>query len=259
VTFLPLRSLVVACALLIPTWAQAQDDSTILTPQQRAFVKSIPVSSGPLDNRSGKFDTRYVEAPFDSVEAIYENPTVTNMAMKTFPDGRVEAQADVHGIFPVEPMAMARAIATYGQYNLISHRTIFSEDRSPAVGPFEYHKQIQMISASFLGIGKTYLFVTNDYSERLSSSSYGFKWNLERSFQNAFYLLDGSWYLRAVAYQGRACTYVRYFNQTGFNQPPPIPLPILQHFIALDYKRLLTDTFHRAVEMSSETEQLSRR
>lgn len=241
-----LAALLLLPAAIAPLGAVGQDDVARLNAEQRAFVDSIPYSSGPVENTTGQFDTRFSVAPFDSAKSIYMNPGVTTLTMDSVGDGRVKTTGDVQAIFPVSAEAMAQAVGSYGNYNVVSYRTVFSVDRGTARGLVGYHKQIQMISATFLGIGESYLFVTNDYVERLGDGAYGFRWNLERSYHQAFYELEGSWYIKPVVYDGEECAYVRYFNITGFAKAPPLPPGLLEHFTASDYQRLLTDAFKRA-------------
>lgn len=238
-----LAALLLLPAAVMPRDAVGQDVMSRLNAGERAFVDSIPYSSGPIDNTTGLFVTRFSEAPASSTESIYMKPTVTTLTLQPAGDGRVESVGDVQAIFPVSAGALARAVGSYGNYHLVSHRTVFSVDHGTSRSLIGYHKQIQMIAATFLGIGQEYLFATNDYVERLSGGAYGFRWNLERAYQNVFYELYGSWYLKPVVYQGQECTYVRYFNVTGFTKEPPLPPGLLGRFTASDYQLLLTDAF----------------
>ena len=194
-------------------------------------------------NTSGVFETRFSMTPFSSVAALFENPQTSKVSMHRPANGGISSVAAVQAVFPGSPEHFALAIAHLTHYDLLSYRTIFSADRSPSDTALGYHLQIQAISAGALGIDETYLFATNNYGEHLPHHAFGFKWNLERSYKDTFSQVRGSWYIAPVRYKGAQCTYLRYFNDSIFNESPPIPLLILRQVTAEDYRQLLTAAY----------------
>lgn len=229
----------------------AQNGLSRLSKGQQSWVASIHQTDRPVVNTSGHFDTRFAMASFSSPAAIYENPQIITVSLHRTKNGGIASIADSQAIFPGSPEVFALAIAHLTHYDLPSYRTVYSADRSPSDAALGYHLLIQAVSAGILGIGETYLFATNNYGERLPGHAYGFKWNLERSYKNSFQRILGSWYIAPIRYKGAQCSYLRYFNDSVFNEAPPIPLVILQHFTAVDYRELLSAAFQRAAKTDS--------
>lgn len=230
------------------------EDSSALTPQDRALVATVPFSSGPLLNRTGAFDTRFSIPPGTAWQDIYENPHIVSLYIAEVPGSahREITEGDVEAVFPIEARYLFQALGDYAAYPRITPRTVYDAERSTLDGPFAYHKRVQKVSAQFLGFGETYLFVTNNYESRLTKSSWGIKWNLEQSLDDKFYSLMGSWYVQQIQCGAKPCSYLRYFNHTGLTDRPPVPIPILRYFTGNNFRSLLVDFFHEAVRIRAE-------
>lgn len=235
------------------------DTGSVLTPTERNLVGSVPYSSKPLLNRSGVFDTRFSVARGLVWQDVYEKPRIVNLTIGPVPDDPEHAESigDVEGVFPIEAKYYFEAIADYNAYSRISARTLYDVGRGEGSGPFAYHKRILKISGQYLGFGDTYLFVTNNYEERLAKGSFGLKWNLEKSLDGKFYSLTGSWYLQALRCNGGPCTYARYFNTAGFTRRPRVPSSILAFFTAATLRNLLEEFYQEAVAIRHSAEQRS--
>lgn len=231
--------------------SNTSEDSSALTVHERARVARVPYSGSPLINRSGFFDTRF-SAPADTVwKDIYKRPRIISLTMTPVPGSsrRAVSDVDVEATFPIEAIYLFQALANYSAYPRILPRTVYDGERSTRIGPMVYHKRIQKISATFLGFGETFLFVTNNYESRLGRHEWGLKWNLEKSLDGKFFSLTGSWYVQEIQCGSTPCSYLRYFNRTGFTDPIPIPLPILRFFTSNSFRSLLVDFYHAAVRI----------
>lgn len=227
------------------------DKESALTPHERAVVASIPFSTNPLVNTSGRFLERYSIAQGMKWQDIFKRPTIITLSIGPVPGdpSRESSVGDVHGVFPIEPEYFFKALVDYSSYPRVSPRTVFTTDRSTFSGPFDYHKLVQKVSARFLGFGQTYFFVTNNYEVRLGGDSYGLKWNLEKSLDGKFYSLMGSWYVKGMRCDGTPCSYVRYFNRTGFTEAPAVPLAILRIVTEASFKNLPLQFYNEAVRL----------
>ncbi len=241
---------------LIPFWANADNagdgqGSSALSADEQALVAGVPVSSGPIRNTSNKFDVRFEIPQGLDWREIYKKPRLVTLSIDPLPDGsgREESIGDVEEVFPIEAKYLFRALIDYSSYPRISPRTVFSVDRSSLHGPFAYHKRVQKVSAQFLGFGQTYLFVTNNYESRLGRDEYGLKWNLEQSLDDKFYIMTGSWYVKGISCDGEACSYVRYYNHTGFTRPPTVPLSILGLVTGTSFKNLPGQFYREALRL----------
>lgn len=224
-------------------------EGSVLTPAEQSLVVSVPYSSGPLLNRSGNFDTRFSVTPDLVWQDIYEKPRIITLTIGSVASDPRHAKliGDVEAVFPIEAKYYFEAVADYDAYPRVSRQTVYDVGRGERSGLFAYHKRIIKISGQVLGIGDTYLFVTNNYEERLGKGSYGLKWNLEKSLDGKFYTLMGSWYLTSLRCDDHPCTYVRYFSHAGMTRRPPIPTSILAFFTAAGYRNLLEDFYQGAV------------
>lgn len=222
-----------------------------LTPAERQLVASVPRSTHPLDNRSGIFDTRFSVAPHAQWRRLFQNPQILKMRITSVPGkgAREVSETDVQGVFPVAAKYYFAALTDYSSYPRVSQRTVFDAGRGTPGGRLAYHKRIQKIAARFLGFGDSYLYVTNNYPTRLGSHTYGLKWNLERSLDGKFFELLGSWYVKQIRYHGRLCSYVRYFNKTGFIKRPAIPNSLLGFLTSSSYRALLGSFYHEALAL----------
>ncbi len=243
----------ICCSVLADSFSSDPVGSSVLTSQERAQVASVPYSNAPLINRTNKFDTRFDRVSNQSWREIFQNPEVVSLYLEQVPgDGsRQVTVGDVNAVFPVQAKYFFRALIDYSSYPRVSPRTVFDAERSSRSGPFQYHKRVQKVSAQFLGFGQTYLFVTNNYETRLGKDQYGLKWNLEKSLDNKFFSLTGSWYIEGMNCDGTPCSYVRYFNRTGLNSAPPVPAPILRYVTATSYKNMMIQFFNKAVRLEA--------
>lgn len=265
----PVMRLFAAAVLLslqITATAAADDPSSrsssnhsALTAGERALVAKVPYSNQPMLNRSGRFDTQFAMAPDTDWRKIYERPVITNLSFDPAPKRprRMLVTGDVEGVFPINPKYLFRVLTDYPAYPQISEQTVYSGLRSTLTGMFAYHKRVQKVVARFLGLGETFLFVTNDYAMQLGKGRYGLKWNLERSLDGKLYSLSGSWYLQAVRCGEHTCSYLRYFNQTGLAASPRVPTWILSYFTGNALRDLLVE-FYRAAARLRDTPPVAR-
>lgn len=231
--------------------ASPPEGGSRLSPEEQALVATVPYSSSPVLNRTGTFDERYAVSKNLKWRDVYKKPRLITLSIDPVPggSGRESSIGDVEGVFPIEPAYFFEALIDYSSYPRVSPRTVYSIDRSTLSGPFVYHKRVQKVSAQFLGFGQTYLFVTNNYEAELGKDEYGLKWNLEKSLDGKFYTLMGSWYVKGMVCDGLPCSYVRYFNHTGFNDPPPVPISILGLVTGSSFKNLPLQFYRAAVRL----------
>lgn len=231
--------------------ASVDQESPVLSADEQALVAAVPVSSAPIRNRSNRFDVRFEIPSGLDWRQIYMKPRLITLSIDPVPDGsgREESIGDVEAIFPIEAKYLFQALVDYSSYPRVSPRTVFSADKSSLHGPFVYHKRVQKVSAQFLGFGQTYLFVTNNYETRLGPDEYGLKWNLEQSLDQKFYIMTGSWYVKGMSCDGEPCSYLRYYNHTGFNKKPPVPVSILGLVTGSSFKNLPGQFYREALRL----------
>lgn len=229
------------------------ENESVLSADERALVAAVPVSRAPLRNLSNSFDVRFEMPPGLDWRQIYMKPRLVTLSIDPLPDGsgREESIGDVEAVFPIEAKYLFQALVDYSSYPRVSPRTVFSLDKSLLHGPFVYHKRVQKVSAQFLGFGQTYLFVTNNYETQLGRDEYGVKWNLEQSLDDKFYIMTGSWYVKGISCDEKPCSYVRYYNHTGFTKPPAVPLSILGFVTGTSFRNLPGQFYREAVRLKA--------
>jgi hypothetical protein len=195
-------------------------------------------------------DYRWSIPPGTDFPSIYMKPTEIDSDTQFYFTGkggetRLRAISDYHGLYPIE---LSRYYAFLRDYeNKPKHSSMMLANEVD-YSQKPYVIQTQTLGFNVLGMKLSYTvkFLGLDtFPEPNVMASW---WRQVDGEKSAFFETYGSYYLVEMPYQGKKCTYVRYFQRIGIRNPFAGLTEIVRIFGGIQMKSVLNSNFKAASE-----------
>ena len=127
--------------------------------------------------------------------------------------------AEYDGLFDVDREQLSQVITDFDNYEEFVPRATRSNGlllTQTGEGPEAWLQELTL-SFRVLFFGETYDYILRlDEVDLDRAGGYGLEYRLERSLDEKFQDVHGSWYLEEMQIAGEQLTYVRYWNRTEF-------------------------------------------
>jgi len=190
----------------------------LVTVHSPLFAKCTPENSVKPENA-----IRFSVHDSSEFETLYESPKTISFQVfeKTVKgESRLFAKGDYHAVYPIKMKYIQRIMENIdGQENfqksIAESKVICSDTNTQSA----YYKQKLKTQFGFLFFKAQYHNIINLYvPKNQDKDTYGMWFTLEKSLDNKMMQSRGSWFLKEVEVNGKACTYIRYFLYNGFEE-----------------------------------------